>query len=229
MFIKKTGTISIDVFTPSNEEDDKNIETNKTQVSNGKTQQKVEKYYLPVLYLNRAEEWQPAPNDQRRHFTDEVAMETCLSKCCGHEGLKSACCTLDPDDLEHILGPLDETWIKKTVSWFRKKGINVTRHDLVIDYEEGKLIGSNHFNGHKVFEQKASYPMLRIQVYGPRWACKFLNVNTGMCTIYDKRPDMCRDYLCQYVKSNFLVRTKTKPNTYQNVRRKQKHALESEE
>jgi len=91
------------------------------------------------------------------------------------------------------------------------------------------LIGVNHFNGHKIFEQKTSYPMMRIQVFGPRWACKFLNVNSGMCTIYDKRPDMCRDYLCQYVKSNFLVRTKTKPNTYQNVRRKEKPDLESEE
>lgn len=225
MFIKKTGSISIDVLSSDEKEDENKIEIKKTE----NPSRKVEKYYLPVLHLNRTEEWQPVPNSERRHFTDEVAMETCLSKCCGHEGLKSACCTLDPDDLEHILGPLDEKWIKKTISWLRKKGINVTRHDIVIDYEEGKLIGVNHFNGHKIFEQKTSYPMMRIQVFGPRWACKFLNVNSGMCTIYDKRPDMCRDYLCQYVKSNFLVRTKTKPNTYQNVRRKEKPDLESEE
>lgn len=229
MFIKKTGSISVNLFEETSSNKQKEEEKKEAQDISSPKSRKVEKYYLPVLHLNRTEEWTPVPNSQRKHFTDEVATETCLTKCCGHEGLKSACCTLDPDDLEHILGPLDETWIKKTIAWFRKKGMNVTRHDLVIDYEEGKLIGMNHFNGHKVFEQPTSYPMLRIQVYGPRWACKFINVNTGMCTIYEKRPDMCRDYLCQYVKSNFLVRTKTKPNTYQNVRRKPKDALESEE
>lgn len=217
MFIKKTTSISMDELMEQNEleQPTKSVELENSPY----VTKKVEKYFLPVLHLNREEAWEPKPMKERSYFTDEVAMKTCLSNCCGYEGLKSACCTLDPDDLEHILGPIDERWIKKTLLYFKRKGMSLEREDIVIDYEEGKLIGQTHFNGHKIFEQKTSYPMLRIQVYGPRWGCKFLNPKTGMCTIYHIRPDMCRNYLCQYVKTNFLVRTRQKPNTYQNIRK----------
>lgn len=176
------------------------------------------RFYLPVLHINKATEWESKPLSERKHFTPEVAKQTCVGSCCGHEGLKAGCCQLDPDDLEHVLGPVDEEWIKKAIKWFRGKGINVTRHDLVIDYEEGKLIGRTFFNDHDIFKQPDSYPILRIQANGIRFACKFLNVENGMCTIYEQRPKMCRDYLCEYVKSNFLIKTPDHPNTYQKVR-----------
>lgn len=172
------------------------------------------KYYLPVLYLNDAAMWESRPKKSRLRFDDKQATETCLSNCCGHPGVKNACCLLDPDDLEHILGPVTEKWIKRIVKWFNRKGICVTREDIVIDQEEGELIGANHFNGHKVFNSPDSYPMLRIQAFGPRFACKFLNVHNGKCTIYSQRPDMCQGYYCQYVKSNFLVKAKGTTNTY---------------
>lgn len=173
-----------------------------------------QKYYLPVLKINHPDMWPPIPKSERKHFTDAVAKETCLSNCCGIPGLKSACCRMDPHDLEHVLGPLDEEWILKIVKWFRKKGIHVTRHDIVIDFEEGQIIGRNLFNAHPVFEDPKSYPILRFQVDGPRYACKFLNNQTGMCNIYDVRPNMCRTYLCNYVKSNFLVQLKSSPGEW---------------
>ena len=175
------------------------------------------KYYLPVLHINDPTMWDSKPKSERRMFTDEVAKETCLSNCCGIPGVKNVCCQLDPEDLEHVLGPVSEKWIKKTIKWFRKREINVTREDIVIDEEEGRLIGDNLFGGHDVFKSAGSYPMLRFQVFGPRYACKFLNVHNGMCTIYQVRPDMCRGYYCQFVKKNFLVRTKEHPNTYIRV------------
>lgn len=180
-------------------------------------QKKSAKFYLPVLRLNDPTQWESKPLSERKHFTDEVAKNTCVGNCCGHEGLKAGCCQLDPEDIEHVLGPVDEDWIKKTIKWFKKKGINVTRHDIVIDFEEGKLIGQAHFNNHAVFQQKDSYPILRIQASGIRFACKFLNVSNGMCTIYEQRPDMCRDYYCSFVKSNFLVKTKNHPNSYRKI------------
>lgn len=178
---------------------------------------KENKFYLPVLSLNDQSMWPTLPNSERTHFTDEVAMKTCLSNCCNVPGVFSACCRLDPDDLEHILGPVTEKWIKSFLNWANKKKLNYKRSDVVIDYEEGKLIGEQFFNGHPVFSRHTSYPMMRLQTMGPRLACKFLNPDNGMCGIYAQRPDMCRGYLCQYVKKSFFVRTEAHPNTYKRV------------
>lgn len=179
-----------------------------------------DRYYLPLLNINHLNEWQPKKGE-RKMFTDEVAMATCLGNCCGVEGLKGGCCHLDPTDLEHILGPLDEAWITETIRWFRKKGMVYTRQDLVIDFEEGKVIGNTLFKdapNSQIFQQKEAYPFLRFQVIGPRYTCKFMSPDTYKCQIYEQRPKMCRDYLCQYIVTNFLVKVKSKPNTWQKVR-----------
>lgn len=180
-----------------------------------------DRYYLPLLNINHTAEWDGKPTTERKLFTDEVAMKTCLGNCCGVEGLKGGCCHLDPVDLEHILGPLDEEWIRDIIKWFKHKGINFTRQDIVIDYEEGKVIGETLFKdapNNVIFQQKQAYPFLRFQVLGPRYVCKFMNPETYMCTIYAQRPSMCRTYLCQYVLTNFFVKTAANPNTFKRVR-----------
>lgn len=183
------------------------------------------RYYLPVLNVNRPEFWPSKPLSERRKFTDEVALETCLGNCCGNEGVKGGCCQLDPYDLEHVLGPIDkdknEHWIEDTVKWFRNRGIMYSRQDLVIDYEEGKLMGDTLFKetgNNNIFQQREAYPFLRFQVLGPRFACKFMNPLTYKCTIYAIRPNMCRKYYCQYIASNFLVKQHDKPNTWKKLR-----------
>lgn len=221
MDIKKVSSISLDELMDQQEEQEEAREEDFPESStsdNPYQTKKADRFFLPVLHLNKEDFWGSKPISERKHFTGDVAVKTCLSNCCGYEGLKSACCTLDPWDLEHILGPIDEKWIVKILSFFRKKGMFLTRSDIVIDYEEGRVIGRTHFNGHAIFEQKTSYPMLRIQVNGPRWVCKFLNPHNGKCNIYESRPSMCRDYLCQYVKTNFLVKTKKNPNQWKKLR-----------
>jgi len=178
---------------------------------------KRDRFYLPVLYLNDTSQWESKPLSERTHFTDEVAFKTCVGNCCGVKGLSAGCCQLDPDDIEHVLGPVDEKWIKDTVKWFNSKGIPYTRHDIVIDFEEGKLTGQQFFKDHEVFKRKETYPILRIQASGTRFSCKFLNAFNGKCTIYNKRPEMCRTYLCTYVKTNFLVKGASHPNTYKKL------------
>jgi Fe-S-cluster containining protein len=182
-----------------------------------------DRFYLPVLNINHTKEWDGKPVSERKLWTDQTAMETCLGNCCGVEGLKGACCHLDPVDLEHVLGPLDERWINDTIRWFRKYGGMplFSREDLVIDYEEGKILGNTLFKdapNNVIFQQKKAYPFLRFQVLGPRYACKFMNPKTYKCLIYPVRPEMCRTYLCQHVLTNFLVKTENKPNTWQRVR-----------
>lgn len=190
---------------------DASVDTDTQEAKSGR-------FYLPVLFINDSTQWPSQPLENRKKMTDELNTSTCVGNCCGVKGLKSGCCTVDPEDIEHVLGPLDEKWIKDTLKWFVSKGIYFKRDDLVIDYEEGKILGNTFFNGHPVFQSKDSYPIMRMQPTGPRFACKFLSVDTGRCTIYHQRPEMCRTYFCEYVKANFLLRTKDHPNRYIKVR-----------
>lgn len=180
-----------------------------------------EKYYLPVLNINHRQQWEPKPLSERKHFTDEVAMETCLGNCCGVEGLKGACCHLDPIDLEHVLGPVSEECIKDIIKFFRKKGLNYSRQDVVIDFEEGKIIGDTLFKdapNNQIFHEPKAYPILRFQALGPRYSCKFMNPQTYKCQIYEVRPKMCSTYYCNYITTNFLVKTKAHPNRWRKLR-----------
>lgn len=183
---------------------------------------KSDRFHLPVLYLNDPTQWPSQPKENRIRFTDEVAYNTCLGNCCGVEGLKASCCQMDPDDMEHVLGPVDEEWIVDIVKWLRRKDISATRADVVIDFEEGRIIGEKFFNGERkaIFMSKDTYPILRFQVHGPRFACKFLSPVNGKCSIYQQRPEMCKKFLCQYVRSNFLIRTDpvNHPNTFTKYR-----------
>lgn len=221
MDIKRIGNVSLEEILSKIEKESielKQLKEEKSEKNVSKEELKAAKkenrFYLPILNLNHPEMWPPKPKSERRHFTDKVAMETCLSNCCGVPGLKSACCRMDPEDLEHVLGPVEEKWIKKILKWFRNKGFELKRQDIVIDFEEGKLIGAHLFNGHRVFDDPKSYPILRFQVDGNKYCCKFLSPATGLCTINSEKSEMCRGYLCSYVKSNFLIRTKNHPNQY---------------
>lgn len=221
MKLQQKKSLSIEELEQINNEKTTVSVPTKDETNQPKEKSANDKYYLPVLYLNHKQEWEPKPLSERRHFTDEVAMETCLGNCCGVEGLKGACCQIDPNDLEHVLGPVTEDCIKKIVNYFRKKGMNYNRHDIVIDYEEGKIIGENLFkeaHNAKIFEDRGAYPMMRFQVNGPRYLCKFMNPSSYKCQIYEVRPTMCSTYYCNYVTTNFLVKTKVQPNRWRKLR-----------
>jgi len=199
------------------------IEENLKPIEIIKQQQGEEKYdntYIPVLNLNHIEEWPSQPLENRRHWTDKVAEEVCLNNCCNKSGFGGACCKLDPSfDLDHVLGPVDEKSIERLINFFNRKGINYKRKDIVIDFEEGKIIGQKFFNGHPVFFKESSYPIMRIKAVNSYFACIFLNPHNNKCTVYSHRPDpMCTQYLCQYVQTNFLVRTPQHPNTFKKLR-----------
>ena len=215
MEIKPKKTLSIeDLNTLSKEKNAIDQDSSKNNEGNDSSSSR---FHLPVLYINDPTQWPSKPMEERRHFTDELAQKTCLGNCCGVKGLKAGCCYLDPTDLEHVLGPVDEDWIRNIIKWFNSKNIYVKRSDIVIDAEEGKLIGETFFGGHPVFNSPGTYPILRFKINGPRFSCVFLTPETGMCTIYHQRSDMCRNYLCLFIKTSFLVRTSDHPNTYQKV------------
>ena len=221
MEIKQKKTISIEELLVL-ENNTENTDNSFSSDDVNKIKSEKDRYYLPVLNINRPEFWPPKSIEERKLFDDKNAEKTCLGNCCGVEGLKGACCHLDPFDLEHVLGPVDkenkERWVQSTIKWFKQKGLNFNRQDLVIDYEEGKIIGETLFKetGNKnIFQHEGAYPFIRFQVIGPRYACKFMSPLTYKCQIYEVRPEMCRTYYCQYVLSNFLVKTKNHPNRWQ--------------
>lgn len=227
LIAKKGASVSADALEASQLADSGQpaVSTGRSEQQPGATTQHSDRYYLPVLNFNHQNEWPSKPLSERAPFTDKTAYDTCLGNCCGVKGVKGACCQMDPYDLEHVLGPIDKTgkerWVEKTVAWFRSKGLEYSRSDLVIDYEEGKIIGDNLFaqsNNSNVFQQESAYPIMRFQVLGPRYACKFMNPKTYKCTIYEMRPDMCRTYYCQYILTNFLVKTKAHPNSFRKLR-----------
>ena len=208
------------IFLPfQSQETEKNKSTIEQQDTLEIPKKKVQnKFHLPVLNINKQDYWESQSVKDRKHFTSEVAAKTCLGNCCGYEGLSAGCCQLDSEDLEHVLGRVDEEDIKTLILHLKKTQPGIKREDIVIDIEEGIRIGKQFFNDHPVFQQEDSYPMLRLQVFGPRFVCKFLSTKTFMCTVYSHRPQMCKEYYCVYVKSNYLLRTKDKPNTWQKVK-----------
>lgn len=219
IFTPKDKTISLkeldELYAEAKVEAAKQSEGKKPTKEERHQAKKDNRFYLPVLNINKSEKWDSKPKSEREYLTDQKAYETCVGNCCGVEGLKSACCSLDTEDLEHILGPIPEDWIKETVKFLNKKtGFKYTRHDLVIDHEEGKLIGEKFFNNHRAFQSKESYPMLRIKANGIRFSCNFMNVQTGLCTIYPVRPEMCKNYYCQYVRKNFFVKDPNRQNSW---------------
>lgn len=178
---------------------------------------KNDKYYLPRLNINNQDCY--PQQEKLKYFTEKNAIETCTRNCCGIKGIKSACCILDPNDLEHVLGPLDEKWIKSIVRILRSKShINVDRNDVVIDYEEGMTMGKSLFNDNPVFKDPKAYPIMRIQTMGPRYICKFANPVSGMCGIYPHRPTMCSTYYCSYVKANYLIKIPGTQNTFMRAK-----------
>lgn len=208
------------IFLPfQSQETEKNKSTIEQQDTLEIPKKKVQnKFHLPVLNINKQDYWESQSVKDRKHFTNEVAAKTCLGNCCGYEGLSAGCCQLDSEDLEHVLGRVDEEDIKTLILHLKKTQPGIKREDIVIDKEEGILLGRQFFNDHPVFQHEDSYPMLRLQVFGSRFVCKFLSTKTFMCTVYSHRPQMCVNYYCEFLKKNYLLRTKDKPNTWQKLK-----------
>lgn len=198
--------IKVDLFEPVKEDE---------KLENEKTLPK--KFYLPVLNLNYEDKWESIPKNKRKHLTDQEAEKVCTENCCGYKGLAAACCQIDPESLEHVLGSVDKDDISRILKYFRKINPSIEKSDIVIEKEEGIRIGNTFFNGHEAFKSDKSYPMLRFQVYENRFICKFLNPKTKRCGIYEVRPKMCENYWCSYLKKSFLIRTPSNPNIYKKI------------
>ena len=121
--------------------------------------------------------------------------DICSSKCFGASGYDGGCCTLEGRDF--IIGPHHDAdeFIKKLSN---KLGREVNKYDIFIEHEEGsKLLPNN-----PSWQRKTGYPALRVDLTNKRLPCIFYNTTLKYCTVYDIRPNTCKNYECEYLKNN---------------------------
>jgi Fe-S-cluster containining protein len=111
----------------------------------------------------------------------------------GYRGNSGGCCTLD--DRDFILGPVGDP-DAFLVDLGRLLCREVSREEVFIDFEEGRAL----FPERSEWREPANYPALRVLPDVARIPCRFYESSTGACTVYDIRPAMCRNYLCDHLK-----------------------------
>jgi Fe-S-cluster containining protein len=119
----------------------------------------------------------------------------CSQMCCGSIGLAGACCFIE--DRDWIIGPHQDTeeFINRLSIKFDRE---IFREEIFIEYKEGK----NLFPDKSHWQNQENYPALRVNINISRYPCIFYNTSLKLCSIYDIRPKICKDYKCDYLREN---------------------------
>jgi Fe-S-cluster containining protein len=119
----------------------------------------------------------------------------CSNNCYGINDYHGSCCSLE--DRNYIIGPHPDTedFIKNLSS---KLGREIYEEDIFIGYEEGKKL----FPYKTSWQNRDSYPAFRVDFFNPKLPCIFYNTKIKACSIYDIRPQTCREYECEYLSNN---------------------------
>jgi Fe-S-cluster containining protein len=121
--------------------------------------------------------------------------QVCSHTCFGSKGYHGGCCTLEERDF--IIGPhKDAEQFVQRVS--ERMGSEVKYEEVFVDYEEGRKM----FPNRESWQNEKSYPALRVDTSHPRKPCIFYHNDFRICTVYDIRPQTCKDYACDYLKQN---------------------------
>jgi Fe-S-cluster containining protein len=121
-------------------------------------------------------------------------MNICSEKCFGYEGYDGSCCTIQTRD--YIIGPHRDAadFLQRLAM---RLGREVQADEVFMGFEEGRDLFPDRSN----WQSPESYPALRVEMHSPRRQCIFYNLTLKQCTVYDIRPQICRDYFCAYFRS----------------------------
>jgi Fe-S-cluster containining protein len=122
-----------------------------------------------------------------------VIAYTCSHNCMGVRGNAGGCCTLD--DRDYIPGPVRDA-DAFLVNLGQLLGRKVPRSEAFIDFDEGRTL----FPERPSWQEPANYPALRVRPDVEWIPCRFYDKTTLACTVYDIRPAICRDFLCNHLK-----------------------------
>jgi Fe-S-cluster containining protein len=119
----------------------------------------------------------------------------CSEKCMGFAANHGGCCTIA--DRDFIIGPhFDTDEFLDRLS--EKFGRNFEFDDVFYSYEKGK----NVLQSKSTWQNPDSFPALKVDFFNPKLPCIFYNTTIKACSIYDIRPQTCRDYECSYLTQN---------------------------
>ena len=123
------------------------------------------------------------------------ACDICSNNCFGIKGYDGSCCSVE--DRDWIIGPINDTdeFISKLSNKF---GRDINKEDIFYEYEEGK----NVFPNKSTWQDENSYPAFKVNLQDPKKPCIFYNTTVKACTVYDIRPETCRNFECDYLKNN---------------------------
>jgi Fe-S-cluster containining protein len=122
----------------------------------------------------------------------------CSFNCWGREGHDASCCTLE--DRNWIIGPHKDT--EAFLGRLSEKiGRKVKFQEVFYDYEEGH----KKFPDKEVWQSTDNYPALRVDEENKRLPCVNYNIATRSCMVYDIRPQICKDYVCDYLSSHLVM------------------------
>ncbi len=119
----------------------------------------------------------------------------CSNKCFGLPGYHGSCCSIE--DRDYIIGPHHDSF-EFIDRLSEKLGRDIEYQDIFIDYEEGSKL----FPNKNAWQNKNSYPALRVDFFNPKLPCIFYNTKIKACTMYDIRPKTCQEYECEYLRNN---------------------------
>ena len=116
----------------------------------------------------------------------------CSFNCWGREDYDGSCCTLE--DRNWIIGPhTDAPAFLDRLS--DRIGRKIEFKEMFYDYEEGH----KKFPDKEVWQNPEHYPALRGDEANKRLPCVNYNIATRTCMVYDIRPQICRDFVCDYL------------------------------
>jgi len=122
-------------------------------------------------------------------------MNHCSEKCLGFAGNHGGCCQLD--DRDFMIGPISDPkeFLQRVQTKF--SGVPITWKDVFIDYEEGAKM----FPERSLYQNPDHYPVLRVDMKHVRKPCIFYNSTLKCCSVYEIRPEICKSFMCSYLKS----------------------------
>lgn len=138
--------------------------------------------------MEQSQKPQPAPTEAE--IKALVNHYTCTRKCFGEKGNMAGCCAIGNRDF--IIGPITDP--QQFLRRLENAGHKYSFDQVFIKYEEGKKLFPKLSN----WQNPKHYPALRVKNEG-RFPCRFLS-EQGHCTVYQIRPEICRDYQCDHLK-----------------------------
>jgi len=122
----------------------------------------------------------------------------CSFNCFGRENYDGSCCHIE--DRNYVMGPIHdyEDFLEKISN---KIGRKVEFKEMFYDFEEG----SQKYPDRPIYQDPSVYPAFRVDEEKKRLPCVNYNSALRSCSVYDIRPQTCRDFFCDHLTRELIM------------------------